>query len=114
MSFNFAIHSTQKKEMYEQLASALQALCQAEPDAAANMANCAALLYTTLPQINWAGFYVLKASELVLGAFQGKLACTRIKLGRGVCGTAAQQNKVIVVPDVLAFEGHIACDADTR
>lgn len=114
MSFNIEINSSGKSEMYEQLASALQALCQAEPDAAANMANCAALLYSTLPQINWAGFYLLKAGELVLGSFQGKLACTRIKLGRGVCGTAAQKNSVVVVPDVHAFDGHIACDANTR
>ncbi|MEY2987879.1 MAG: hypothetical protein RJB13_1400 [Pseudomonadota bacterium] len=114
MSLSFEINSADKLETYEQLASALQALCQTEPDAGANMANCAALLYSTLPQVNWAGFYLLKAGELVLASFQGKLACTRIKLGRGVCGAAAQQNKVVVVPDVHAFEGHIACDADTR
>ncbi len=90
-----------------------------EPDAIANAANAAALLFQTLPDLNWAGFYFLRAgsnrdSELVLGPFQGKPACVRIAMGRGVCGTAAAQRQSVLVEDVYAFEGHIACDADSR
>jgi L-methionine (R)-S-oxide reductase len=114
MSFQPEMNFTNKSEMYEQLAASLTSLLAAEPDQLASLANCAALLYATLPQVNWAGFYRRQGDELVLGAFQGKLACTRIKLGRGVCGSAALQNETLVVPDVHAFAGHIACDADTR
>jgi GAF domain-containing protein len=80
----------------------------------ANAANLSALLYHSLPDLNWAGFYLLRAGELVLGPFQGKVACVRIPLGQGVCGTAAQRRETIVVPDVHAFPGHIACDAASR
>ncbi len=85
-----------------------------ERDALANAANMTALLYEKLPDLNWVGFYFLQGRELVLGPFQGRVACVRIALGRGVCGTAAEQRKTIVVPDVHAFPGHIACDAASR
>ena len=81
-----------------------------ESDAVANMANLSALIFNTLPKLNWAGFYVFKDGELVLGPFQGKPACVRIKIGRGVCGTSARKRETIVVPDVHQFPGHIACD----
>ena len=76
----------------------------------ANLANAAALLYHTLPELNWAGFYMLEGDTLVLGPFQGKTACIRIPMGNGVCGTAAKKNETVVVPDVHRFPGHIACD----
>ncbi len=79
-----------------------------------NMANLAALLFHSLPDINWAGFYIMDGSLLRLGPFQGKVACTQSPPGRGVCGAAAAQNKTIVVPDVHAFAGHIACDGASR
>ncbi|MDG5495249.1 GAF domain-containing protein [Niveispirillum sp. BGYR6] len=85
-----------------------------ERDRIANCANIAALMFNTLPDLNWAGFYLLQGAELVLGPFQGKPACVRIPLGRGVCGTAGQQMQSVLVPDVHAFPGHIACDAASR
>ncbi len=99
---------------YASLASELAALLADEADLIANAANTSALLFDALPNINWAGFYFLKAGELVVGPFQGKPACVRIGMGKGVCGTAAQQRRTIVVPDVDAFPGHIACDAASR
>ena len=92
----------------------LRSLLEVERDAIANMANTAAVLYNTLPDINWAGFYLLKDGGLVLGPFQGKPACVRIALGKGVCGTAAAQQCTQRVADVHAFAGHIACDAASR
>ena len=79
-----------------------------------NLANAAALLYGALPDINWAGFYLLEDGGLYLGPFMGKPACVEIPLGRGVCGTAAKENRTVLVPDVHAFEGHIACDCDSN
>jgi GAF domain-containing protein len=99
---------------YASLAGELQGLLADERDLVANAANTAALLFEALPQINWVGFYFLKDGELVVGPFQGKPACVRIALGKGVCGTAAAQRKTILVPDVHAFPGHIACDAASR
>jgi L-methionine (R)-S-oxide reductase len=99
-----------KTELYRQLADQLRALLAGESDLISNAANTAALIYHTLPDINWAGFYFLKGDELVLGPFQGKPACVRIPLGKGVCGTAAKERKTLVVPDVQKFPGHIACD----
>jgi L-methionine (R)-S-oxide reductase len=96
---------------YGELARDLAALLQGERDAIANAANTAALVWEALPDLNWAGFYLYKSGGLVLGPFQGKPACVRIGLGRGVCGTAAQQRATIVVEDVHAFPGHIACDS---
>lgn len=96
---------------YERLTKQAIALTDGEPDLIANMSNISALLYMELEDINWAGFYLLKDEELVLGPFQGKPACVRIPVGRGVCGTAISDNKVQRVDDVHQFEGHIACDA---
>jgi L-methionine (R)-S-oxide reductase len=96
---------------YEALDRTLAALLAGERDWIANLANTAALLYAELADLNWAGFYLLKQGELVLGPFQGKPACVRIALGKGVCGTAAAQRRSIVVPDVHEFPGHIACDS---
>ncbi len=104
-----------KVTLYRELASQLDGLLAGEPDAIANAANTAALIFTSLPDLNWAGFYFLRgAHELVLGPFQGKPACVRIALGKGVCGTAAAERRSVVVPDVHAFPGHIACDAASR
>src|SRR5579872_4596314 len=99
---------------YASLASELAGLLANESDLIANAANTSALLFDALPDINWAGFYFLKAGELVVGPFQGKPACVRIGMGKGVCGTAAQQRRTLLVPDVDAFPGHIACDAASR
>jgi L-methionine (R)-S-oxide reductase len=99
---------------YQELRAQLVNLLSDEPDAVANAANTAALLYHSLPEVNWVGFYFLKGGELVLGPFQGKPACVRIALGKGVCGTAAERRESVLVPDVHAFPGHIACDTASR
>jgi GAF domain-containing protein len=99
---------------YARLAAELAALLAGESDLIANAANTAALIFHALPDVNWAGFYFLKQGELVVGPFQGKPACVRIALGRGVCGAAAAQRRTLVVPDVHGFAGHIACDAASR
>jgi L-methionine (R)-S-oxide reductase len=103
-----------KTTLYDELNSQLAGLFAEETNGLANAANMCAVLYHGLPDLNWAGFYFLQGGELVLGPFQGKVACVRIALGRGVCGTAAQCRETIVVPDVHAFPGHIACDAASR
>jgi GAF domain-containing protein len=127
-----------ERPLYDRLAAELSALLRGERDFLANLANCAALVYHALPDLNWAGFYLLKEQQLdlapsplagegrgegfslpkrqqlVLGPFQGKAACVRIDLGRGVCGTAAQRRETVIVPDVHQFAGHIACDAVSR
>ena len=100
-----------KAKLYEQLCAELEALIAGETDWIANLANAAALLYHALPDINWSGFYLLKGDVLIVGPFQGKPACVRILLGRGVCGSAAVQRATIVVPNVHEFAGHIACDS---
>jgi GAF domain-containing protein len=100
-----------KPELYRELASAAAALTADEPDAVANMANVAALIWQYLPRLNWAGFYRVVDGELVLGPFIGKPACIRIPLGQGVCGSAAGAGETRLVEDVHAFPGHIACDA---
>ncbi len=99
-----------KQHAYADLQSQLTAILAGERDWIANLSNTAAVLFHGLPDLNWAGFYLFKSGELVLGPFQGKPACIRIALGRGVCGSAAAGRKTIVVPDVHAFPGHIACD----
>lgn len=109
--YDFAIAAGSKAELYRDLAAALDALTADEPDAVANMANAAALIWQYLPDLNWAGFYRLVGGELVLGPFQGKPACIRIAIGKGVCGTAAETRETQLVADVHAFPGHIACDA---
>lgn len=97
--------------MYRDLAAALEGLVAGEADAVANMANAVALIWETLPDLNWAGFYRNVDEELVVGPFQGRPACIRIKFGEGVCGTAAATRQVQLVEDVHAFAGHIACDS---
>ena len=109
--YSFDIAADDMVERYRELHGALDALTADEPDAVANMANAAALLWEYLPDLNWAGFYRMIDGELVLGPFQGKAACIRIPLGRGVCGTAAATRETQRIDDVHAFPGHIACDA---
>ena len=103
-----------KARLYADLAQELEGLLEGGPTAIANAANTAALIYHGLPELNWAGFYFLNGDELVLGPFQGKPACVRIPVGQGVCGTAVARRQSIVVPDVDAFPGHIACDTASR
>jgi GAF domain-containing protein len=103
-----------KAELYRELAAQLSALVQDETDPVANMANCAALIFNSVPNLNWAGFYLLKGGDLVLGPFQGRVACVRIAFGRGVVGTAAEKRTTIRVADVNEFPGHIACDSASR
>jgi GAF domain-containing protein len=112
--YQFDIAADSKAELYRDLAGALDALMADEPDAIANMANAAALIWEYLPDLNWAGFYRLIGDELVLGPFQGKAACIRIPIGKGVCGTAAETRATQLVTDVDAFPGHIACDGASR
>ena len=106
-----AIDFTDKGKGYEELASQLSGLLDGEHHRIANAANMAALLYGTLPDVNWVGFYFLDYTELVVGPFQGKPACVRIALGKGVCGTAAARRATVVVANVHEFAGHIACDS---
>jgi GAF domain-containing protein len=114
------VHAIQRTEglskaaAYAEANRQLESVLAGETSALANTANMAALIYQALPGLNWAGFYFLSGEELVLGPFQGKVACVRIRLGSGVCGTAALRRETIVVPDVHAFPGHIACDAASR
>lgn len=109
--FDFQIAGADKPELYRQLCDAADALTAGEPDAIANMANVAALLWEGLPELNWAGFYRNVGGELVLGPFQGRAACIRIPFGKGVCGAAAASREPQCVEDVNAFPGHIACDS---
>ena len=103
-----------KVSFYAELAGQAKALVAGEPDRIANAANVAALIFHALPRINWAGFYFLQGDELVLGPFQGRPACVRIPVGRGVCGTAVAAGRSQLVADVNAFPGHIACDIASR
>jgi len=109
--YDFKIAAADSATLYRDLASALEGLIAGEPDPIANMANAAALIWESLPDLNWAGFYRNVDSELVLGPFQGRPACIRIKFGSGVCGTAAATLQLQRVEDVNAFPGHIACDS---
>ena len=109
--YDFKIEAADKPVMYRDLGSALQGLVAGETDAIANMANAASLFWETLPRLNWAGFYRNVGGELVLGPFQGRPACIRIKFGEGVCGVAAETRQVQRIDDVHAFPGHIACDS---
>ena len=105
-----------KGDLYDEIAGQLAGLVTGERNWIANAANCAALLFDALPDLNWAGFYLIEpgSGDLVVGPFQGKPACTRIAVGRGVCGSAVARAEPIIVPDVHAFPGHIACDAASR
>jgi GAF domain-containing protein len=109
-----AAQAVPKPALYRELAEQLDALLTGEPDPTANAANAAAAIFHALPRLNWAGFYFLRDDTLVLGPFQGRPACVRIAMGAGVCGTAARQRRSILVPDVEAFPGLIACDTASR
>jgi GAF domain-containing protein len=109
--YDFRIEAEGKAELYRQLVAAADALTDGEPDPVANMANVAALLWESLPELNWAGFYRNLGGELVLGPFQGRAACIRIPFGKGVCGTAAATLEPQCIEDVHDFPGHIACDS---
>lgn len=100
-----------KSELFASLSAQLRSLLEGERDFIANAATVSSLLFHTLPDLNWAGFYILREDELVLGPFQGKPACVRIALGQGVCGTAASRRQTVVVDNVHDFPGHIACDS---
>jgi GAF domain-containing protein len=102
--------STSKADLYDQLASQLSSLLAGERDLIANAANFSSLVFHSLPDLNWAGFYFEKDGELVLGPFQGKPACVRIRIGQGVCGAGAAKCETVIVPNVHEFPGHIACD----
>jgi L-methionine (R)-S-oxide reductase len=112
--YSFDISTGSKADLYRDLHAALDALTADERDPIANMANAAALVWEYLPDLNWVGFYRNLNDELVLGPFQGKVACIRIPFGQGVCGVAAASRMTQIVPDVHAFPGHIACDAASR
>ncbi|RJO76784.1 GAF domain-containing protein [Nocardia panacis] len=114
MSFTVTVPTGNPADQYRELAEQARALVAGESDRIANAANLSALVYHALPELNWVGFYFYDGHELVVGPFQGKPACVRIALGRGVCGAAAHTRETQVVPDVHAFPGHIACDADSR
>ncbi len=110
-----SIFAADKPAFYNELAEQLSALLRGETDAIANAANTSALMFDLMPDLNWAGFYFLKTEgELVLGPFQGKVACVRIAVGKGVCGTAVVRGQSVLVEDVHAFPGHIACDAGSQ
>lgn len=106
-----AIHASSKPEFYAAFNRQLEAVLHGERDWICNLAQTSALLMQTLPDLNWAGFYLLKNGGLVLGPFQGKVACVRIAVGRGVCGTAAARRETVLVPNVHEFPGHISCDS---
>jgi L-methionine (R)-S-oxide reductase len=111
MTYDFRIEAADKPTLYRDLASALQGLVSGEPDAIANMANASALIFESLPDVNWVGFYRNIGGELVLGPFQGRPACIRMSFDEGVCGAAARTRQVQRVEDVHAFPGHVACDS---
>jgi GAF domain-containing protein len=112
--YAFEVASDSKPDLYRDVLSAIDAITTGETDPIANMANAAAILWEYLPDLNWAGFYRAVGDELVLGPFQGKAACIRIPVGKGVCGTAASSGATQLVEDVHAFPGHIACDVASR
>lgn len=114
MAESIALSATDKGARYAELLPQLASLVDGEPDLVANLANITAALRECLPIASWVGFYVRRGNELVLGPFQGKIACVRIAFGRGVCGTSAAEKRTVLVPDVEQFPGHIACDAGSR
>ena len=114
MTYDFKIAAADKATLYRDLASGLEGLVSGESDPVANMANAAALIFETLPDVNWVGFYRNVGGELVVGPFQGRPACIRIPFGSGVCGAAAATRQVQRIEDVHAFPGHIACDSASK
>lgn len=113
MAENLIINAGDKEEKYRELLPQIHALVSTETDMVANLANISAALKQTF-DFFWVGFYLVKGDELVLGPFQGPIACTRIRLGRGVCGTAWKESRTLIVPDVEQFPGHIACSSDSK
>ena len=111
---SIALAAAGKPERYRELVPQLRALLDGEPDLIANLANTVAALRECVPAASWIGFYIARGREIVLGPFQGKVACVRIAFGRGVCGTAAAERRTVIVPDVDQFPGHIACDSGSR
>jgi L-methionine (R)-S-oxide reductase len=109
-----AFHAADKASRYRELLPQLVGLFEGEPDLVANLANATAALRACLASASWVGFYIVRGTDLVLGPFQGNVACVRIAFGRGVCGTAAAERRTVIVPDVEQFPGHIACDAGSR
>jgi GAF domain-containing protein len=103
-----------KLKFYDNLIAQFKSLIDGENDIISNLSNASSLIFYNLPNLNWAGFYLFKDNQLVLGPFQGKTACIRINLGKGVCGTAAKEMKILNVPDVEKFKGHIACDFNSK
>jgi len=114
VSESVALESTDKAARYAELLPQLASLVEGEPDLVANLANLTAALRVCVPSASWIGFYIARQGELVLGPFQGNVACVRIKFGKGVCGTAAAEQRTVIVPDVELFPGHIACDTGSR
>jgi len=115
MQASSSIQSSKVKQaFYQDLYEKLQELLGTESDLVANAANTAALIFHSLPDLNWVGFYIVRDGDLVVGPFQGKPACVRIAMGKGVCGTAARQQETLIVPDVSKFKGHIACDPESK
>jgi L-methionine (R)-S-oxide reductase len=114
MHTSISLDGLAKRDAYREIRRQLSGLFEGEPSALANSANLSSLLYHSLPRLNWAGFYFLRGGELVLGPFQGRVACVRIAMGRGVCGTAARERRAVIVPDVSKFPGHIVCDSASR
>ena len=114
MSESVSFTDGDKATRYRELLPQVRSLIEGEPDLIANLANTVAVLRECLPTASWIGFYVMRGGELVLGPFQGKVACVRIAVGRGVCGTAAATRETVIIPDVEQFPGHIACDAGSR
>jgi len=114
MAETIQLTQTEKTARYRELLPQLASLVDGEPDLIANLANLAAALRQGIDAASWVGFYRSHGAELVLGPFQGKVACVRIAVGRGVCGTAAAERRTVIVPDVAEFPGHIACDPDSR
>lgn len=108
------IYSNTKEEIYHEIFPQIESLIDDEPDLIANLANTASVLKLAFGTISWVGFYLMRDGQLVLGPFQGKPACVRISLGKGVCGTSALDKKTVIVPDVNQFPGHIACDPDSK
>lgn len=108
------IYPENKQDMYQLLREQIKTMLEGETDVIANLSNCSALLNEALSDINWVGFYLMKQNELILGPFQGKLACIHIPVGKGVCGTAVETKEIQLVKDVHEFPGHIACDSASR
>ena len=115
MAEGFVIDKTQSSQIqYEELSTIIKGLLNKNDNLLSNLSNCTAVLKQTFDKINWVGFYLFDGEKLYLGPFQGKVACTQIELGKGVCGTSALSRKTIIVPDVIKFPGHIVCDSDSK